>query len=225
MRRQLGRSAAGSPPRRRHADATANRARAARHGPRHPALQRRRRGLRARPPRIKLQLQWLPQAQFAGYFAALDQGYFEERGPRTSTSSSSGGRHRAAGRSSRQGERRLRDRVGAQGARQSREPGREPHRHRADLPAARAPSRCRSGRLRTSSRSRDFEGKTIGIVGLRQRVARCSPAHGRRGRTRRQTVKIIDAGLQHERPPAGRHRRRPGDDLQRVRPGARDGEP
>ncbi|MBO9578091.1 MAG: ABC transporter substrate-binding protein [Microbacteriaceae bacterium] len=29
---------------------------------------------------IKLQLQWLPQAQFAGYYAALDQGYFEDEG-------------------------------------------------------------------------------------------------------------------------------------------------
>jgi NitT/TauT family transport system substrate-binding protein len=29
---------------------------------------------------IKLQLQWLPQGQFAGYFAAVEQGYFEEAG-------------------------------------------------------------------------------------------------------------------------------------------------
>ncbi len=29
---------------------------------------------------IKLQLQWLPQAQFAGYYVALDQGYFTEEG-------------------------------------------------------------------------------------------------------------------------------------------------
>lgn len=29
---------------------------------------------------VKLQLQWLPQAQFAGYFAAQDQGFFEEEG-------------------------------------------------------------------------------------------------------------------------------------------------
>ena len=29
---------------------------------------------------IKLQLQWLPQAQFAGYYVAQDQGYFEEEG-------------------------------------------------------------------------------------------------------------------------------------------------
>lgn len=29
---------------------------------------------------IKLQLQWLPQAQFAGYYAAIDQGYYEDEG-------------------------------------------------------------------------------------------------------------------------------------------------
>jgi NitT/TauT family transport system substrate-binding protein len=29
---------------------------------------------------ISLQLQWLPQAQFAGYYVAADQGYFEEAG-------------------------------------------------------------------------------------------------------------------------------------------------
>jgi NitT/TauT family transport system substrate-binding protein len=29
---------------------------------------------------VTLQLQWLPQGQFAGYFAAVDQGYFEEEG-------------------------------------------------------------------------------------------------------------------------------------------------
>ena len=29
---------------------------------------------------VTLQLQWLPQAQFAGYFAAADQGFFEDEG-------------------------------------------------------------------------------------------------------------------------------------------------
>ncbi|GAA1706723.1 ABC transporter substrate-binding protein [Microbacterium sediminicola] len=29
---------------------------------------------------LSIQLQWLPQAQFAGYYVALDQGYFEEEG-------------------------------------------------------------------------------------------------------------------------------------------------
>ncbi len=29
---------------------------------------------------VKFQLQWVPQAQFAGYFAALDQGYYKDAG-------------------------------------------------------------------------------------------------------------------------------------------------
>ncbi len=29
---------------------------------------------------IRLQLQWFPQAQFAGYFAALEKGYYREEG-------------------------------------------------------------------------------------------------------------------------------------------------
>lgn len=29
---------------------------------------------------VKLQLQWLPQAQFAGYYVALDKGYFQDEG-------------------------------------------------------------------------------------------------------------------------------------------------
>lgn len=29
---------------------------------------------------VKLQLQWLPQAQFAGYYAAIDQGFFADEG-------------------------------------------------------------------------------------------------------------------------------------------------
>ena len=29
---------------------------------------------------IRLQLQWFPQAQFAGYFAALDKGYYKDEG-------------------------------------------------------------------------------------------------------------------------------------------------
>src|SRR5688572_28645350 len=29
---------------------------------------------------VRLQLQWEPQAQFAGYFAAAEEGYYEEEG-------------------------------------------------------------------------------------------------------------------------------------------------
>jgi len=32
------------------------------------------------PTKVKLQLQWFAQAQFAGYYAALDQGYFKDEG-------------------------------------------------------------------------------------------------------------------------------------------------
>ena len=34
----------------------------------------------AEPTPVKLQLQWVAQAQFAGYYAAVDQGYYEEAG-------------------------------------------------------------------------------------------------------------------------------------------------
>ena len=37
-------------------------------------------GSAAAPVDIKLQLQWVAQAQFAGYYAAVDQGYYEEAG-------------------------------------------------------------------------------------------------------------------------------------------------
>lgn len=35
---------------------------------------------RAQPAEVRLQLKWVPQAQFAGYFVALDKGYYEEEG-------------------------------------------------------------------------------------------------------------------------------------------------
>jgi NitT/TauT family transport system substrate-binding protein len=34
----------------------------------------------AAPDAVRLQLQWAPQAQFAGYFAAVEQGYYEANG-------------------------------------------------------------------------------------------------------------------------------------------------
>src|SRR6186713_2222025 len=32
------------------------------------------------PTKVRLQLQWVTQAQFAGYFAAADQGYYKDEG-------------------------------------------------------------------------------------------------------------------------------------------------
>ncbi len=34
----------------------------------------------AEPVKVKLQLKWVPQAQFAGYFVALDKGYYADEG-------------------------------------------------------------------------------------------------------------------------------------------------
>ncbi|MBB3110773.1 NitT/TauT family transport system substrate-binding protein [Paenibacillus phyllosphaerae] len=34
----------------------------------------------ADPVKVKLQLKWVPQAQFAGYYVALDKGYYKEEG-------------------------------------------------------------------------------------------------------------------------------------------------
>ncbi|WP_138494846.1 ABC transporter substrate-binding protein [Paenibacillus pinistramenti] len=34
----------------------------------------------AEPVTVKLQLKWVPQAQFAGYYVALDKGYYEQEG-------------------------------------------------------------------------------------------------------------------------------------------------
>ena len=63
---------------------------------------------------VKLQLQWVTQAQFAGYFAAVDQGFYKDEGldvadPRGRR------RHRAADGAG-PGQRRLRHRLGAEGA-------------------------------------------------------------------------------------------------------------
>ena len=56
--------------------------------------------------KVKLQLQWFTQAQFAGYFAAVDQGYYKDAGPRRRDHRGRR-RHRAAD-PARPGPRRLR---------------------------------------------------------------------------------------------------------------------
>ena len=111
---------------------------------------------------VKLQLQWLPQAQFAGYFAAIDQGFFEEEGL-DGRDHPVRRRHRAAGRA-RQRRRRLRHRVGAEGARLDR--GAAPNLTNI------AQVFQRSGTLQVSwadsgiDSVADFEGKKIGSWGF-----------------------------------------------------------
>ena len=89
---------------------------------------------------VRLQLQWAPQAQFAGYFAAEEQGYFAERGPRPSTSST------AARRSSRS--RSARRRTGpssrSRGSRRSSRRARRAPTWSTSPRSSSAPARCRS---------------------------------------------------------------------------------
>ena len=39
------------------------------------------------PDKVTLQLKWVTQAQFAGYYVAKDKGFYEEAGPRRRRSS------------------------------------------------------------------------------------------------------------------------------------------
>ena len=132
---------------------------------------------------VKLQLQWFTQAQFAGYFAAVDQGYYKDDGldvehPRRRR------RHRAADRA-RPGQGRLRHRLGAEGA---------------ASPASTAPPsptspRSSSGRARCRCRFKDKDitdagrpqGQEGRQLGLRQRVRALRRHDEGRPRTRRRT--------------------------------------
>ena len=82
---------------------------------------------------IKLQLQWLPQAQFAGLLRRARSGLLRGGGLRQRRDHPLGRRHRAAGRA-RRGRRRLRDRVGPEGARHPRGHRGRADRHRAGVP-------------------------------------------------------------------------------------------
>ena len=173
---------------------------------------------------IKLQLQWFPQAQFAGYFAALDQGFYKDRGSR---------RHDPAGRG--------RDR-----ARRRSSPAATPSSASAGC------RRCspRASRARTSSvigqvfqrsgdapglvgrtiehhQARRLEGQEGRYLGLRQRgrAVRGLRKVGIDPAQRRATSPSSPQQFDMNRLPQRRDRRRPGDDLQRVRPGARGEEP
>ena len=124
------------------------------------------------------------QAQFAGYYAAVDQGYYEDEGLDVNDRRGRR-RHRPAGRARRR-RRRLRHLVGAEGARLDRA-GRGHHRRRADLRAQRAPPRSPS-RTRTSTSPADLEGQERRQLGLRQRVGALRRHAGRRRRRSRTST-------------------------------------
>ena len=66
---------------------------------------------------MKLQLQWVTQAQFAGYFAAVDQGFYEKAG--LDVEIVEGGVDIPPQKTLAVGRGRLRHLVGAQGARRA----------------------------------------------------------------------------------------------------------
>ncbi len=65
--------------------------------------------------KVKLQLQWVAQSQFAGYFAAVDKGFFKDAGLDVEIVAA-GRLHRRPGAAGVHRRRRLRHLVGAQGA-------------------------------------------------------------------------------------------------------------
>ena len=166
-----------------------------------------------------MQLQWVTQAQFAGYFAAKDQGFFKKHGldvdilegavdivPQT---------------------------VLAQGnadfaiawvpkALASREQG-------ANITDI-AQIFQRSGTLQISFKDKNIttatalKGKTVGNWGFGNEFELFA-GMTKAGLNPGSDVKLVQQEFNMTALPERRHRRRPGHDLQRVRPGARGQEP
>ena len=171
---------------------------------------------------VRLQLQWAPQAQFAGYFAAAAEGYYEDEGlnvtfvPAVPTSS-----RRWRARPTDGPEFTISWVPKVLEARR-RHAAVRPREHRPGLPALRHEVGVVEGlEHHESGRLRRQEGRRLG---LRQRVR---GHRGRpQGRTRgRHRLREGHPDVRHGAAAVARHRRRRGDDLQRVRAGARGDQP
>ena len=90
---------------------------------------------------VKLQLQWVTQAQFAGYYAAVDQGYYKDAG--LDVEILEGGVDITPQTVLAQGNADFAIAWVPKALAVARA-GRRHHRHRPDLPALRARSRCRA---------------------------------------------------------------------------------
>ena len=108
---------------------------------------------------VTIQLKWVAQAQFAGYFVAKDKGFYKDAGLDVTINPGGPGRRPAA--SDRRRRRRCGGRLDAVSAGVARE-GRAAGQHLADLqafrPGADLPQATPASRSLT-----DFKGKTIGI--------------------------------------------------------------
>ena len=116
----------------------------------------------------------------------------------------------------------LRHRLGTQGAAVTGA-GCEHHRRRAGVPAL--GHDCRSpSRTRTSPRQRDLKGKKVGNWGFGNEFELFA-GMTKAGLDPSSRTSRSSSSSSTERSAQRRHRRRPGDDLQRVRAGARSQEP
>ena len=115
-----------------------------------------------RPPEltpVRLQLQWAPQAQFAGYFAADEQGYYAAEG--LDVDLLGGGPTSSRRRSARSPTARSSRSLGAQGPRGPR--GRTPTSSTSPRSSS-APAPCRSSWKDSGiTTPADFAGKKVGV--------------------------------------------------------------
>ena len=169
--------------------------------------------------KVKLQLQWFTQAQFAGYFAALHQGYYKDAG--LDVQILEGGTDIVPQTLLAQGRADYAI-AWVPKALQSREQG-------AGITDVGQVFQ-RSGTLQVSFKDKnittaaDLKGKKVGNWGFGNEFELFA-GMTKAGLNPGKDVDARPAAVRHAGAAQGRHRRRPGDDLQRVRPGARGQEP
>ena len=169
--------------------------------------------------KVRFQLKWVAQAQFAGYYAAIDQGYYKDEG--LDVTLVLGGPNIDEVQAVAAGNAEIGHDLAAEHAALAR--GRHrPGLDRPGLPALRD-AHGRRSRTRTSRSPRTSAGKKVGVVARRQRAR--AVRRDDQGEPRSDQGKHHQAELQHGRPAQRRPRCRAGDDLQRVRPDPRGEEP
>ena len=170
--------------------------------------------------KVKLQLQWFTQAQFAGYFAAVREGLLQGR--RASTSQIlEGGVDIVPADPARPGPADYAIAWVPKALRRASRAPASPTSARSSSARARCQVSFKNKNITTAA---DLKGKKVGNWGFGNEFelfagmtkAGLEPGQGRHARP---------AAVRHAGAAEGRHRRRPGDDLQRVRPGARGQEP
>ena len=110
------------------------------------------------PTSVTLQLKWVTQAQFAGYYVAKDKGFYKEAG--LDVTIKPGGPDIAPQQVHRRRRRRRRRRLDAGGARRARE-GRAAGQHRPAVQALGHELTCRADTgIKTPA---DLKGRTLGV--------------------------------------------------------------